>query len=113
MSNKTLKMAKQLYQQMSDYFGSNHEQRCVEFINFTLSSMETEIDRFRAERDEWEHEHGLLKLVADSETEKLDEARAEVERLKGLLRQNIEHASDSTFDWVHWDHEVREALGDE
>ena len=44
MSDRTKEMARQLYNQMCDYVGRNHEERCIEALTFSLDSMESEIE---------------------------------------------------------------------
>jgi len=45
MSKTTQKMAEEMYQTMCGYVGSDHEGKCIEFIVFTLDSMESVIDK--------------------------------------------------------------------
>ena len=66
MSEKTQKMAEEMYERMCEYVGPNHKQECIPFIKFSLDSMEVQIISLQAqlkERDELIKE--LVEAVLD------------------------------------------------
>lgn len=60
MSETTRKMAQELYRQMSSYVGADHEGRCVEALNFTLDSMEANIQSLQQECEALKEQRGCV-----------------------------------------------------